>query len=253
MLRESDIEYCLLTGATGAIGREIAKALARCGVPLILACRNMEKAENLRKSLPEDLPVRLLSINLASEDSVREAVVSLEGVRLCGLINNAGVMMRHYETDASGREMTLAVNFYNTRLLTDLLLPSVVDGGAVVFTTSLTRFMGRRKGYSLDIRPETFSQMGAYSVSKKAITDYACNLSQSDDVKQRGLRVNCADPGVVDTGMITLHRWFDPLADLFFRPFIRKPSSGAVPALRAYNAPSGTRGKIFCRRRIHEM
>ncbi len=43
--------------------------------------------------------------------------------------------------------------------------------------------------------------------------------------------VYAADPGVVDTGMITMHRWFDPLSDLLFRPLIKSPEQGARTAL----------------------
>jgi len=33
-----------------------------------------------------------------------------------------------------------------------------------------------------------------------------------------------------------MHRWFDPLADLFFRPFTKSPAKGAQPALNALAA-----------------
>ena len=42
-----------------------------------------------------------------------------------------------------------------------------------------------------------------------------------------------ADPGVVNTGIITQHRWYDPLADVFFRPFIKSPEKGSIPLYRA--------------------
>ena len=42
-----------------------------------------------------------------------------------------------------------------------------------------------------------------------------------------------ADPGIVDTDMIRLDRWFDPLTDIFFRPFCNSPARGARPAVNA--------------------
>ena len=39
------------------------------------------------------------------------------------------------------------------------------------------------------------------------------------------------DPGIVSTDIITMHKWFDPLTDIFFRPFIRKPKKGASTAI----------------------
>ena len=52
-------------------------------------------------------------------------------------------------------------------------------------------------------------------------------------MQSQDIRVACADPGVVNTGMISMHRWFDCLADIFFRPFISTPAQGARPMLRA--------------------
>ena len=40
-----------MTGATGSIGKEIARALAARGCNIVLACRNTERAEELRREL----------------------------------------------------------------------------------------------------------------------------------------------------------------------------------------------------------
>ena len=42
---------CIVTGATGSIGKEIARALAARGCNIVLACRNTERAEELRREL----------------------------------------------------------------------------------------------------------------------------------------------------------------------------------------------------------
>ena len=90
--------------------------------------------------------------------------------------------------------------------------------------------------------------MGTYGQSKRMITEYARQLAE---VLKGRVRVNCADPGIVDTGMISMQRWYDPIADALFRPFIRNPRQGAEPALRATYAEAS--GKIYCRRRIQEI
>ena len=50
-------------------------------------------------------------------------------------------------------------------------------------------------------------------------------------MKEKGIIVNAADPGIVSTKIITMHMWFDPLTDIFFRPFIRTPRQGAATAI----------------------
>lgn len=232
----------LLTGATGGIGREIAAALAAAGERLILGCRNAAKARELASRLPGRHDV--VELDLAEEKSVRAVAEALEGRILKGIIHNAGTMERRYRTDNQGREITMAINYWNTRLLTQLLLPQVEKGGRIVFTTSLTRYLPVRLR-SLEVSEKDFSQLLTYALSKKALTRYAAELSA------QGVGVNCADPGVVDTGMISMDRWFDPLADLLFRPFIRNTKKGAEPTLRAFSSPRS--GLIFCRRRTHRL
>ena len=56
-------------------------------------------------------------------------------------------------------------------------------------------------------------------------------IALSKKVKEKGIIVNAADPGIVSTKIITMHMWFDPLTDIFFRPFIRTPRQGAATAI----------------------
>lgn len=243
----------IVTGATGAIGREICRKLCTENryVELVLACRNMAKAEKLADSLRKEYPqavVGTLELDLADRRSVERAASSLRRESIAGLINNAGVMNREYRQAPGGGELTVAVNYEHTRLLTELLLPMMQSGASIVFTTSLTRFM-RRRGAAAEVDERSFSQLGTYGLSKRLITDYAASLAER--LKDRDIRVNCADPGIVDSGMITMHRWFDRLADLVFRPFIRSPRDGAIPAMRAFAAPSS--GSIYCKRAVHKL
>lgn len=244
----------MVTGANGAIGREICRGVARHGDRLIVACRDAAKSHALVEWLHREVPgcsVDEVGLDLADEDSVRRCVDILRKLPLLpdGLINNAGVMRRSYGTDAHGRELTMTVNYHNTRLLTELLTDAFPRMRRVVFTTSITRLMPVRKG-------ARFHQLRTYGASKRAITDWARQLcTESDKARREGMEpattYNCADPGVVDTGMIRMQRWYDRLADRFFRPLIRTPRQGAIPALRAYYTPSG--GGIFCRKKIHRL
>jgi NAD(P)-dependent dehydrogenase (short-subunit alcohol dehydrogenase family) len=237
--------YTIITGATGAIGTEIAKALVARGENVILACRNASKAEGLRQQLLNTAPnVKILteSLDLVEEKSVKAFVerVAVNQLNVKGVINNAGVMNRHFLVDKLGREMTMAVNYHNTMLLTNLLIESLPSIERIVFTTSLTRRFVRRH-QNPEVTAETFSQLGTYARSKRAITDFAVELAAAHPQ----LVVNCADPGVVNSSMIHMDRWFDRLADVAFRPFIRSPKHGVIPALRAYSETANHR--IFSR------
>lgn len=78
---------------------------------------------------------------------------------------------------------------------------------------------------------------------------YTAHLSTK--IRDKGISVNAADPGIVDSDMITMHSWVDPLANLFFRPFISSPRKGAIGAIYAASAPDtdNITGEIFTKHR----
>ena len=115
----------------------------------------------------------------------------------------------------------------------------------MVFTTSITRCLYKPFLERAKVSETEFHQLRTYALSKRLITDYAATLHASGRCE-----VACADPGVVDTGMIRMQRWYDPLADLFFRPLIRKPWRGSLPAWRALTSEAGY---IYCARRRHSL
>ena len=78
---------------------------------------------------------------------------------------------------------------------------------------------------------------------------YTAHLSTK--IRDKEISVNAADPGIVDSDMITMHSWVDPLANLFFRPFISSPRKGAIGAIYAASAPDtdNITGEIFTKHR----
>lgn len=252
--------FIIVTGATGAIGGEIAARLVAQGENVVLACRNIERARQKCAeiaSLNPDAQVRVAALDLADIDSIHAFVDRLkaDGIQVKGLINNAGVMNHRFCRDSRGIEQTMAVNFLNTRLLTELMIAAYPDMRRVVFTTSLTRFINRRnrdfadgKPLDINVSDRHYHPLLTYGRSKRALTDYAIHLSRTAPAP---VTVACADPGVVDSGMISMHRWYDCISDLIFRPLIRTPRQGADPALRAWygDAPN----LIYCRHRTRRL
>lgn len=211
---------------------------------MIMACRNEKKFADTFGAIFNKAPeteVSFLPLDLDSSASVTESVNSLHGRRLAGIINNAGTMQRHFTLSPDGPETTLNVNYFNTKLLSLLLLPQIEKKGAIIFTTSLTRRAWKKEHLPETVTEKSFGQLKTYSLSKALITRFASEFKEK--AAELNIRVNCADPGVVDSSMIKMNRWFDPIADILFRPFIRTPRNGAVPALRALL--SNDTGRIF--------
>lgn len=235
----------IITGATGSIGSSLSYKLANKGEAIVLACRDIKKADSLRNEIISATGNRSVFSHQISLDDFRSITQFAgninESYNIKSIIHNAGIINRYYKTSADGFEHTLTVNYLGPVLLTRLLLPNIQDNGNIIFTTSLTRKLSKINQDYLFESPEKFSQLKTYGKSKLAIAHYALNLSK--ELGARRINVNCTDPGVVNSNMITMNRWFDPLANIFFRPFIRNSDQGAEPALLALS--SGLTGMVF--------
>lgn len=224
----------IVTGANGGMGLAITRAMARMGGPVIMACRNVERVAGIRDEVVRETGngrVELHALDLASIASIRAFVKGLNGREVSVLINNAGTMCRDFTTTVDGLETTVGVNYVGTWLLTNLLLPSMGlrEKSRIINTSSLTSKMGRVDDKFFKLDPEHYRRFKAYPNSKLALLMFTIELARR--LEGRRVTVNVVDPGVVNTGMITMHRWYDPLADLFFRPFIKSPERGAATAI----------------------
>ena len=224
----------IITGANGGMGKAITRAIAGMGVPVIMACRNVERAAGVRDEIVRETGngrVELHQLDLASVASIRSFVDGLNGREVSVLVNNAGIMCRDFTTTEDGLEMTVGVNYVGTWLLTNWLLPNMGKNGKtrIINTSSVTCKMGEIGDHFFELDPEHYRRFKAYPNSKLAILMFTAELARR--VQGRAITVNAVDPGVVNTGMITMHKWYDPLADVFFRPFIKSPERGAMTAI----------------------
>ena len=194
-------KLAVITGADGGMGTEITRAVAQAGYRVIMASCRKQKAEAVRRTLlhdHRDLQIEVRKLDLASLASVAEFANILleESYPITLLMNCAGTMETGLHITEDGLERTVSVNYVGPYLLTRKLLPLMHAGSRVVMALTL---------FTIDL---------------------------AERVRDRGIVVNAADPGIVSTDIITMHMWFDPLTDLLFRPFIRTPRQGADTAIR---------------------
>ncbi len=229
-------KLAVITGADGGMGTEITRAVALVGYRVLMACYDMPRAEEKKQMLVketgnDDIEVR--KIDLASLDTVAAFANRLlnDGEEVALLMNNAGTMETRRRITEDGLERTVSVNYVGPYLLTRKLLPLMGEGSRVVNMVSCTYAIGRLDfpDFFLKGKKGSFWRIPIYSNTKLALTLFTLELANR--VKDRGIVVNAADPGIVSTDIITMHMWFDPLTDVFFRPFIRTPRQGAATAV----------------------
>ena len=228
----------IVTGATGSIGLAAVKSLLSKDLPVIMACRNIKKADSQRDNLIKQIPhskIDILELDLNSLASIRAFVEEIknQGFKVDKLLNNAGIICRDFTVNDDGFETTLAVNYLGPLYLSKLMIPLMDDGFNIVNTVSVTRGVSKLDEHFFDLDKKRFSQLGTYGKAKYAL--FLSSLTLSEKIKNGS--VNLTDPGVVDSNMISMHRWFDPLADVLFRPFCKSPEKGAIPAVNALLQP----------------
>lgn len=226
----------IITGADGGMGTEITRAVADAGYHVVMACYSSEKGEAKRHSLLEEKRNRsleVLPVDLAAMASVAAFAEMLlkRGEPVSLLMNNAGTMETGLHHTVDGLERTVSVNYVGPCLLTRKLLPLLGEGSRIVNMVSCTYAIGRLDfpDFFLKGRKGAFWRIPIYSNTKLALLLFTFELA--DRIRERGITVNAADPGIVSTDIIRMNLWFDPLTDLFFRPCIRTPRQGASTAI----------------------
>ena len=229
-------KLAVITGADGGMGMEITRAVAAAGYKVIMACRDPEIAEEKRQLIMREtgnIALEIVPVNLASLSSTAFFANELlqRGEVITLLMNNAGTMETRRCITEDGLERTVSVNYVAPYLLTRKLLPLMGEGSRIVNMVSCTYAIGKLDfpDFFLCGKKGAFWRIPIYSNTKLALTLFTIALSKK--VKEKGIIVNSADQGIVSTKIITMHMWFDPLTDIFFRPFIRTPRQGAATAI----------------------
>lgn len=244
-------KVAIITGADGGMGREITRAVAAAGYYVIMVCRDAVPAIPVKQKIENDIPyaeLEIMEADFASLTSVSALADKLlvRGLPVTLLMNNAGTMCTGYKQTEDELETTVSVNYVSPYLLTRKLLPLLVEGARVVNMVSCTYAIGRiEQEFFSKGRKGCFHRIPIYSNTKLALTLFTLELAER--LKDKGITVNAADPGIVSTNIITMHQWFDPLTDIFFRPFIRTPRKGADTAIRLLlsNDVTGETGGIY--------
>ncbi len=235
----------IVTGATGAMGKVIAKRLASQGKPLIIASRDQAKVEKLAKELKENTlneDITPMHLDLSSFARVKAFVAELSELNrpVAALINNAAVLTRKRKTSADGYEFTIQVNFLSTVLLSMLVVPLFPEkGGRIIMTTSLMRNLTSLP-YEFPA-VNNFVPLTTFAQSKLALTLFSIYMSTT--LRTRHVTVNCADPGIINASMLTLSHWLDMVRDRVGQTLIHNPEDGAIAAMRALE--SSDTGFIF--------
>jgi short-subunit dehydrogenase len=178
----------LLTGATGGLGRAIAKAMAGRGTTLILSSRKGEALEALAAELPGE-GHRVLPADLAEPGAAVKLAAEAGDVDV--LVANAGLPGTGRLPEFANEQLTgtLRVNLEAPMLLARALEPAMLEKGSghMVFVASLS-------GKSAT------PLSSVYNATKFGLRGFALGLRA--DLDPLGIGVSIVSPGTIrEAGM----------------------------------------------------
>ena len=239
---------CVVTGASGGIGKAAAAGLAARGATVVLVVRSRERGEAARDEIARATGSRALHVVLAdlsrqadvrrAADEVRTAVGAVHV-----LLNNAATYTARRKVTEDGIELQWAVNHLAPFLLTNLLMPALAAARSarVVTVSSNAHRSAVLRWDDVQMKRGFYRGLRQYCNTKLA------NLLFTRELARRaagdGVTANALHPGVVATELLL--GGFPPLR--LVRRWMRTPEQGAATALYLATDPAvaGVTGEYF--------
>jgi NAD(P)-dependent dehydrogenase (short-subunit alcohol dehydrogenase family) len=186
----------LITGADSGIGRAVAIAFAREGADVALCyvpgVEDTDADETAR--WVEQAGVKCLRVPGDVQDAAHCRDMVAKVVRGFGgldiLVNNAAFQMTHssiLEIPAEEIDRVFRTNVYSMFYLCQAAIPQMPAGASIINTTSIQAYQPK-------------PHLLHYAASKAAVVNFTKGLSQ--ELAERGIRVNAVAPGPVWTPLI---------------------------------------------------
>ena len=198
----------LITGASGGIGRELAKAFAEKGFDVVLLARDLDALNALAREIIATYGVNasVLPADLARFDAAPAIFEALEGegVIIDVLVNNAGVITEGDFADIGleSQLRLLQINIVALTALTRMFLPAMKcrGKGRVLNVASIGAFMPLPK-------------LATYGAAKAYVLSFTEALAE--ELRGSGVTITALCPGLTDTSMLRGSKFAEAIPDMW--------------------------------------
>ncbi|MGI6664706.1 MAG: SDR family NAD(P)-dependent oxidoreductase [Christensenellaceae bacterium] len=198
----------VITGGNSGLGFAAASRIAAQSEAyhLVLACRDMQKAEQAVAAIVEETgnkAVSAMELDVASLDSVRAFAANFKErhASLYGLICNAGIVGSSVGASPEGFDIVFATNHLGHFLLTNLLLPIMETNGRVISVSSDMHSppSGELTWYGVPAIAYPNEELGTlrYSYSKLCNLYFTYELARKLNVIHSDITANAFNPGLL--------------------------------------------------------
>ena len=184
---------CLITGATGGLGKEIAKEFAKNGCNLFLTGRDDEKLNSLKNELENDqIKIDFEAADLSDVDDIQKLIDKTKNAfpNIDILVNCAGIFPVKLLSNSTvdDFEQCFSVNVKAAFVLCKEFSQGMVSKkwGRIVNIASSSAYAG-------------FKNTSIYCSSKHALLGLSRSLHS--ELKEHNVRTFCVSPGPIKTSM----------------------------------------------------
>lgn len=185
----------LITGANAGLGLAATKQLAALGATVVMACRDLTRGEEARRTVQGR--TELLRLDVSSRADVQRFVTEWGARHLDVLINNAGVLPTSRQQTTEGLELAYATNLLGGVALTQGLLPRLRETkGRVVLVSSGGMYPVKLDLEALQGHVTKYDGVAAYAQTKRA----QVIMNELWAAREPDVTFSAMHPGWADTG-----------------------------------------------------
>lgn len=189
----------IITGATGAIGKAIARQLAEREFKTILACRNEKKARNAVDEIKKasgNKDVYYEIVDLSLKQSIYDFANRWQG-ELHVLVNNAAIAPHSRCQTDDGIELQFATNVLGYFWMIEALAKHLHQSAPARVVNVASYWAGDLRLDDLEFNKRSYNNNSAYRQSKQA--DRMLTVAFADRLNETGITVNACHPGDVNS------------------------------------------------------
>lgn len=229
-----DGKLYIVTGANSGLGFDASLHLAYLGASVILACRNLDRANKAKEKILDEVPNANLYIEQYDQADFSSIIDFASRVKekynhIDGLVCNAGVYFpkQDYKTK-DGYELTFGTNYLGTyKLISSLKDKLDEDCSRVCIVTSLTATLANKRKDIDQISKLDRNQI--YGYSKYCLSRLCKELS----LEGTSITYNLVHPGIASTNIISsqqtgLPHWFQVLGHRFLTLFTHSSKKASL-------------------------
>ena len=198
----------IVTGPTSGLGEETARVLSRKNATIIMAARNINKAESVANEILEEnknAKIDIEELDLSSLESVKNfsQLIIKKYKSLDCLINNAGIMACPYSKTKDGFEVQMGTNHLGHFALTGQLISLLkkTPNSRVVNVSSIAHTSGNIDFDDLNWEKRKYRTWSAYSDTKLANLYFTYELSRKLEDDKGNPIILASHPGWTATDL----------------------------------------------------